>query len=193
METNRKMKTTLIGLSLVCVAGCVSSAQISKIESSMPADWSVIPPPGMNTCASIDGDYQIPGLGKQREGAPLEEMRLDVALGHTFPSNKIPNRVNIVVDKGANMLNFKFDDPVNQVFSESISCSNGWYDFEQRLTDQYLGDGGYLDYLIRKVSLGKDSDGSLIVHLKLEGQSSTLAIFKSREAIESWSKYKVSE
>jgi len=56
-----------------------------------------------------------------------------------------------------------------------------------------LGDGGYLDYALRKVSLGRGSDGSLIVHLKLEGQFSSFAVFKSRKAIETWSKYKVSE
>ncbi len=159
----------------------------------MPVDWSVISPPEPDTCASIDGDYKILGLGKQRDGVPLEEMRLDAALGYTFPSNKIPNRVNIAIDKGEDTLNLQFGDPVNQVFLESINCSNGWYDFEQRLTDQYLGDGGYLDYLLRKVSLGKGSDGSLIVHLKLEGQSSSLAVLKSREMTETWSRYEASE
>ena len=193
MGTDRMMKTTLVGLAFICVAGCVSSAQKEKIEISMPEDWTVISPAEPDTCASIDGDYQIFGLGKQREGAPLEEMRLDAALGYAFISNRSPDRLNIAVDKEANTLNIQFGDPVNRVFSETISCANGWYDFEKRMTDQYLGDGGYLDYLIRNVSLGKGSDGSLIVHLKLDGQYSTFAIFKSREVTESWSRYKVSE
>jgi hypothetical protein len=187
------MKTTLIGLAFICVAGCVSSAQKEKIEISMPADWSVISPAEPDTCAAIDGDYKIFGLGKQREDAPMEEMRLDAALGHANPSNRMTDRVNIAVDKETNTLNIQFGDPVNRVLSESISCAKGWYDFERILTDQYLGDGGYLDYLIRNVSLGKGGDGSLIVHLKLDGQYSTFAIFKSREVTESWSRYKVSE
>lgn len=187
------MKTTLIGLAFICVAGCVSSTQKGKIENSMPAEWSVVSPPQPDTCAAIDGDYKIFGLGRQREGVPLEEMRLDAALGYAFPSNKMPDQVNIAVDKESNMLNIHFGDPVNRIFSESVSCLNGWYCFENKMTDQYVGDGGYLDYLFRYVSLGKDSDGSLIVHVKLDGQFSTFAVIKSREVTESWSRYQVAE
>jgi len=182
-----------MGLSFVCLVGCVMSTQTEKTAISMPAEWSVVSPPEPGTCAAIEGDYKIFGLGKQREDAPLEETRLDAALGYAFPSNRIPNRVNIAVDKEANILNINFGDPVNRVFSESVSCANGWYEFEKKMTDQYLGDGGYLDYLFRYVSLGKDSDGSLIVHVKLDGQTSFLAAFKSREVTESWSKYMTSE
>jgi len=193
MGTDRMMKTTLMGLSFVCLVGCVMSTQTEKTAISMPAEWSVVSPAEPDTCAAIDGSYKIFGLGRQREGAPLEKRRLDAALGYEFPSNKMPDQVNIAVDKESNMLNISFGDPVNRVFSESVSCANGWYEFEKKMTDQYLGDGGYLDYLFRYVSLGKDSDGSLIVHLKLDGQFSTFAVIKSREVTESWSKYMTSE
>ena len=180
-------------LSFVCLVGCVMSTQTEKTAISMPAEWSVLSPAESNTCAAIDGGYKIFGLGRQREGDPLQEMRLDAALGYAFPSNRMPDQVNIAVDKESNMLNIHFGDPVNRVFSESLSCLNGWYYFENKLTDQYVGDGGYLDYQFRYVSLGKDRDGSLIVHVKLEGQFSTLAVMKSREVMESWSKYMISE
>ena len=192
MVIDWKMKSTFIQFLFFCVTGCVSSTDIGEIGNSMPGGWSVVSPAEQETCASIDGDYQILGLGKLREGALLEKTRLDVALGHTFPTNGMPDQVSIVIDKEANLLNFRFGYPVNLGYSESISCSDGWYVFEQRRTDQYVGDGTKLDHLIRKIRLGKASDGSLIVHLILEGQFSSFSVLKSHDATETWSKYRIS-
>ena len=101
MVINWRMKSTFIQFFFFCATGCVSSTNIGEIGNSMPGAWSVVFPDEQKTCASIDGDYQILGLGKLREGALLEKTRLDVALGHTFPTNKMPDQVSIVIDKEA--------------------------------------------------------------------------------------------
>jgi hypothetical protein len=103
----------------------------------------------------------------------------------------MPESVMITVDEGANLLNYQFTGSRDRAFSETVSCADGWYVFEQKRSKQYVGDGTSLDYLHRKVSLAKGNDDSLIVHLKLEGQFSSYAVVKSREATESWSRFKM--
>ncbi len=158
----------------------------------MPGAWSVVVPLGPNVCPSIDGDYQILGMGKLEKGLSLTQTRLDVALGYTFPSDGMPKHVSISMEEGNSILNFKFGDPVNQSFSEPASCDDGWYAFGQQQTDQYVGDGANLDYSLRKIRLGKAVDGSLIVHLLLEAQFSSFAVLKSHEVREIWSRYEKS-
>jgi len=159
----------------------------------MPTGWSTVFSDDQKTCASIDGDYQNLGLGNTEKKGTLEVVRLDVALGHTFPSNKMPDRVSVLVDNGSNLLNLHFGHPVNLDFSETMNCLDGWYVFEQNQSDQYVGDGTKLDYLLRKIRLAKGRDGSLIIHLLLERQFSSLTVLKSRELTESWSRYEVYE
>lgn len=191
MMINWRKKTTFVLFLFFSLAGCVGSKDSGKARNSMPASWSIVVPVESKTCASIDGVYKILGLGKFKEGAALTEMRLDAALGHTFPTSRIPKQVSIAIEKRTNTLNVQFGDPANLEHSERISCSQGWYVFKQRQTDQYVGDGAKLDYSLRKVELGKESDGSLIVHLILEGQFSSFAVLKSHEVTETWSKYEV--
>jgi hypothetical protein len=189
MVIRRMWQISLIWLFVFSVVGCASSTDHIKNGNSMPEGWSVIVPPDLKVCVSINGDYQILGLGKLEQESPLTETRLDVALGHTFPSSRMPKRVRISVEEGTNILNFQFGEPVNQGFSESMSCSNGWYTFEQSRTDQYVGDGANLDYANRILELGKANDGNLIVHLILEAQFSSFSVLKSHEVREIWSKY----
>ena len=188
---NLKTSSRIIWPLLFCVTSCVSSTEIAR--NSMPKGWSVIVPDEAGRCVSINGDYQTLGLGKLSEGASLVNTRLDVALGHTFPTNVTPSRASIAIDRRTNTLSFQFGDPVNLGYSESVTCSDGWYVFEQTQTDQYVGDGAKLDYLLRKIRLGKGSDGSLVVHLILDGQFSSLSVLKSKEAAETWSRYKVAK
>jgi hypothetical protein len=192
MATKRYRHAMSTWFLVFCVAGCVGPTESKRAGNSMPEGWSVVLLADPNICASIDGDYQILGLGKLTDGSSVTETRLDVALGHTFPTNGMPKRVSISIDKGANMLNFQFGDPTNLDFSERVSCFKGWYTFEQSQTDQYVGDGATLDYANRIVELGKANDGSLIVHLILEAQFSSFSVLKSHETEEVWSKYNIS-
>ena len=189
MVIKRMWQITLIWFVFFSVVCCASSTDHIKNRNAMPEGWSVVVPPDLKVCASINGDYQNLGLGKLEEESSLTETRLDVALGHTFPSSRMPNRVSISIEEVTKILNIQFGEPIYQSFSESISCSNGWHTFEQRRTDQYVGDGANLDYANRILELGKATDGSLIVHLILEAQFSSFSVLKSHEVREIWSKY----
>jgi len=166
MVIKGKWQPTLIWLFAFCVVGCAGSTDLSQVGNSMPSGWSLVVPLEPKVCTSIDGDYQILGLGKVREGSSLIQTRLDVALGHTFPSGGMPSQVSISIEEETNLLNFQFGDPVNRSFSESTSCSKGWYILA--------------------------NDGNLIVHLMLEAQFSSFFVFKSHEVREIWSKYEKS-
>ena len=157
----------------------------------MPEGWSLAISHNTEECASINGDYQTLGLGKLKEGGSLIQSRLDVALGYAFPSSRMPGQVSISVGKGGNVLSHQFGYPINQSYSVPTNCSGGWYKLEERLSDTYVGDGSTLDHSNRKIWLGKSADGSLIVHLMLESQFSSLLVFKSRDIRETWSKYEV--
>jgi len=193
MVTKGVLKTGLIWLLVICVSGCATPTDLNKVDNLIPDEWSAVVPPDASGCSSINGDYQNLGVGRFKRDEPLAQTRLDVALGHTFPSGKMPKQVNISLEEESNMLNYQFIGPVEQSFKIFTSCSNGWYKLEKRLTNHYLGDGANLDFSNRKVELGRTVEGDLIVHLILEIQSSSFLVLKSRDTVELWSKYEESK
>jgi hypothetical protein len=140
-------------------------------------------------CVSIDGEYQTFGIEKIERSEGWTTARLDAALGYAFPSKEIPEKVSISFDPESSSLNIEFDHPVNQGFSSPANCVDGWYEFEDKLTNQYLGDGTTLDHSISKIKLGKSADGDLILHLVFDVQSSSFLVLRSRDIGESWSRY----
>jgi hypothetical protein len=192
MVINRKYRYSFTLIVALSIVGCAGSTGLNNVGNSMPDGWSVMVSNESGVCASIDGDYQVLGLGRDSEGASLIQTRLDTALGHTFPTSEIPKQVKIMVNKETNTLKLDFGDPVNRSFSETVSCSQGWYLLEQKQSDLYIGDGTSLDHLHRNVELAKATDGSLIVHLMGEAQFSSFIVHKSREESEIWSKYELS-
>jgi hypothetical protein len=187
---NRNIRPTVfIGFLTVLLVGCTVTTNYNEGGNSIPADWVLAVSQAPKECVSIDGDYKTFGVGKFKEGEELTQARLDAALGYAFPSEKIPEHVGISLEQENSTLSIKFGDPVNRIFSAPIICSNGWYLFEETLTNQYLGDGVDLDYSISKIELGKSLDGDLILHLLLDIQSSSFLILKSRDTRETWSKY----
>jgi len=189
MVTKGMSKIGWVWLLIICQAGCAISTDFNENGNSMPNVWAIEAPHESKECVSIDGVYQIHGLGKLKEGDSLIEIRLDVVLGHAFPSNKIPNQVSMSIDEDMSLLNYQFGYPVNQSLSVSVICSNGWYKLEKRLTNQYVGDGANLDYSNRNIELGKTADGDLIIHLMLETQFSSFLVLKSHATREIWSRY----
>ena len=183
----------LIGFMTYYLVGCTVTTKLNEGGNSIPDGWSTAIANAPEECVSIDGDYQTFGLGKFNEGEGLTQARLDAALGHAFPSEKIPEQVSISLHKETDSLNIQFGQPANRGFSTPVICTNGWYKFEKRLTNQYLGDGATLDYSISKIELGKSADGDLILHLSLDIQSSSFLILKSRDIRESWSRYEESK
>ena len=172
-----------------CLVGCTATTNLNENGNSIPDGWSTAIAHTSEECVSIDGDYQTFGVGKFKEGEGVTQARLDAALGHAFPSDKIPEQVSISLDRETGSLSIQFGHPVNRGFSTRASCSKGWYKFEKRLTNQYLGDGATLDYSISEIELGKSAGGDLILHLSLDIQSSSFLILKSHDIRESWSRY----
>jgi hypothetical protein len=193
MATRGVLQATSIWLLVTCLAGCAVTTDFNEGGNSMPDGWSLALPHNAEECVPIDGDYQTLGVGKLKEGSPLIQSRLDVALGYTFPSSSMPEQVSISVDVGEKILSHQFGHPINQSYSVSTTCSDGWYKLEHKLRSTYVGDGATLDYSNRKIELGKTLGGDLIVHLMLESQFSAFLIQKSHEIRETWSKYEVIE
>jgi len=175
---------------LICsLIGCTVTKNNNEDGNSMPESWFPVIANALDECVPVDGVYQTFGIGKYEEGEELVQARLDVALGHAYPSDRIPRRVSISLRRKTDMINIQFGQPINRSFLMPMSCSNGWFKIEQKQTNQYVGDGTTLDYLNRDIELGKTVDGDLIVHLTLEGQFSSFMALKSRDLRESWSKY----
>jgi hypothetical protein len=189
MVTNGKRQAWLTWFLVISVSSCAVTTDFNEGGHPIPDGWSITTPHDPKQCGSIVGTYQILGLGKQKDGDPLVQTRLDVALGYTFPSNEIPNYLSISVEEESNTLNYQFSHPVNRSFTASTICADGWYRAEKQTTNQYVGDGANLDYSNRKIELGITSDGDLIVHLILESQFSAFRVLKSHEKRETWSKY----
>lgn len=180
------MIVSALTLSLTGCAGVKSNA---IEELPMPNRWSVETAGTMGACPGIDGNYQVHGWGRDSEGAPLMQTRLDATLGHAFPSSSLPEQIKIAVDESSKSIVIHFGHPVNKSISEPSECSEGWYRVVQNEVDQYVGDGTNLDYSIRHIDLGRSVEGSLIVHLRLEAQFSSFLFFKSKEKSDIWSIY----
>ncbi len=60
-------------IAVIFLVACTGSSKLSKDGNSMPGAWSVLVPLGPNVCPSIDGDYQILGMGKLEKGLSLTQ------------------------------------------------------------------------------------------------------------------------
>ena len=188
-EIRLVLPTTFI---ICCSVSCTITTNLNEDGNSMPGDWSVAVAQTPVECVSIDGEYKTFGLGKFEENDGLTQARFDAALGYPFPSAEIPEKVSISFDPASSLLNIQFEDPVNLGVLISVNCVDGWYEFEDRSTNQYLGDGTTLDYSISKFELGTSIDGDLILHKVFDIQSSSFLVFRSRDIGETWSKYEPS-
>jgi hypothetical protein len=177
---------------MVLMGGCAVSTDYSGGENPMPASWAVASAKPPNKCIAINGEYLIRGLGRLKRDDPLTEIRLDVALGHAFPSNKMPSQVSMAVDEESGTLNYQFGPPVNQKYSVPTDCQNSWFKSEKKSNDLYIGEGGILDYSVHKMELTKAKDGDLIIHFTVEAQSTSFFVFKAHDTREIWSKFKLS-
>ena len=140
-------------------------------------------------CSGLDGTYLNLGLGRQALEDELIQVRLDVALGHASPTLEMPSEVSIRFDAEHDVLNYDFHGTVDESYSTSARCSDGWYTWTRTITDKYVGDGANLDYSIREIKVANASDGDLIVHLALDTQFSSFGILKSQYKRETWSKF----
>jgi len=169
----------------ISIAGCANTGSQNIDRNHMPSSWLVETSTDPEKCSLIDGVYNNNGLGKIKQGSPLFEVGLDVALGRPMPSARTPEVIRVKVDRGST-LTFLFIGQANTSFSEPTKCVDGWYLYEQKLSDVYLGDGVEMDYSIQKFALGKSQDGGLIVHSVVDEQYSSLWVFKSSDSREAW-------
>lgn len=189
MINSRSFISSLLCCLIIGVVGCTASTNSEKLEIEMPAEWSTLIFSEEKFCTSIDHGFLNLGVRKVSKDFPLQEVRLDATLGHTFPTNNIPKLIYFSAGKVENILNIMFGEPVNVGISEAIKCSNGWFYFDNEQVDKYVGDGTTLDYSSRRVEFRLASDGSLLVHVMAKAQFSSLIFHKSQVIEEYWSKF----
>ena len=168
-----------------CIAGCANTVSQNSDRIHMPSSWSLEISTDPGECSLIDGVYNNNGLGRIEEDSPLLEVGFDVALGRPVPSARTPETIAVTVENG-NTLIFAFGSPQTTSFSQPSKCVDGWYIFERKRSDIYLGDGVDMDHSILNIAIGKSQDGSLIVHSVADEQYSSILVFKSKDSREGW-------
>ena len=187
IRTFKILLTSLI--SATGLLSCISYTSQEATNTPMPSEWSVRVEAGPDSCMPLGDEYFTKGIGTGFQNSELVPRRLDADLGHTYPASNLPEVARLSTDEDAGTLTMSFPHPVRKTFTESVVCDEGWWKFEQKMSDIHMGDGGQLDELINTVWLATSTDGSLIVHVKVFVIDSSLVLVKRRENKEGWAKY----
>lgn len=190
MAISRLQSPKSAWLLLVLVSACASSPEQNTVQVEMPNEWLVQKVGGQDDCSPIDGEYSFYGHSKLGPGSSLTKTRLDVTLGYyVVQSDSEPPTVTLAYDEQDGMLEVGFDAPTNQTHSIKVRCLDGWWKYQRVMTNEYVGDGTTLDFEKRQIELAKSAEGALIIHLKLDTQTSALLFFKNHRQLESWSRF----
>lgn len=168
---------------------CASHAPdpISKME--MPNVWATDKPDAGVDCARVAGHFSNSGTGYRLGDSSSAPGRLDVVIGETMPSVRMPESIRLDFNSVSGNVEFTFVGPFTPSFELAGNCSQGWVVILREMQNTYLGDGTNLDWSKRRVELSTSQEGFLLVHVTLVARYSVLGIFKNNDEWEAWFRF----
>lgn len=171
------------------LVSCASHAPEPLSKMEMPGAWAADEPdPGVN-CARVVGHFSNSGSGYRLGESGSAPGRLDVVIGETMPSVRMPESIRLNFNSVTGNVEFTFVGPFTPSFELAGTCSQGWVVVQRELHNTYLGDGTNLDWSKRRVELSTSRKGFLLVHVTLVARYSVMGIFKDNEEWEAWFRF----
>lgn len=155
----------------------------------MPGEWQDEVSNTGAGCRNFTKTFKNDGLGYNSAVQGSFKGRLDVALGETMPTVRMPEFVTLVFEQENTTLEVTFTGADTVSFLLDAACDKGWVVLKRLEKDKYLGDGTNLNYSEKRVQLKVSASDNLVLHHVSVEESSTLHFFRQKEFGEYWYKF----